>query len=40
MKMAMLINYKYDKDHDYIVKSGISQNGNQLDSTISSVVIL
>lgn len=37
--MAMLINYKYDKDHDYIVKSEISQSENQLDSTISSVVI-
>ena len=36
--MAMLINYKYDKDHDYIVKSEISQNENQLDN-ISSVVI-
>lgn len=37
--MAMLINYKYDKDHDYIVKSEISQSESQLDSTISSVVI-
>lgn len=37
--MAMLINYKYDKDHDYIVKSEISQNENQLDNTSSSVVI-
>ena len=37
--MAMLINYKYDKDHDYIVKSEISQSENQLDGTISSVVI-
>lgn len=35
----MLINYKYDKDHDYIVKSEISQSESQLDSTISSVVI-
>lgn len=35
----MLINYKYDKDHDYIVKSEISQNENQLDNTSSSVVI-
>ena len=37
--MAMLINYKYDKDHDYIVKSEISQNENQLDNISSSVVI-
>ena len=36
--MAMLINYKYDKDHDYIVKSEISQSENQVDKT-SSVVI-
>lgn len=30
--MAMLINYKYDKDHDYIVKTETSQNENQVDN--------
>ena len=36
--MAMLINYKYDKDHDYIVKSEISQNENQLDNNRKVVI--
>lgn len=36
--MAMLINYKYDKDHDYIVKSEISQNENQLDNNRMAVI--
>ena len=36
--MAMLINYKYDKDHDYIVKSEISQNENQLDNNRRVVI--
>ena len=36
--MAMLINYKYDKDHDYIVKSEISQNKNQLDNNRKVVI--
>ena len=31
--MAMLINYKYDKDHDYIVKNETSQSENQVDKT-------
>ena len=34
----MLINYKYDKDHDYIVKSEISQNENQLDNNRKVVI--
>ena len=34
----MLINYKYDKDHDYIVKSEISQSENQLDSNRKVVI--
>ena len=36
--MAMLINYKYDKDHDYIVKSEIAQNENQLDNNRKVVI--
>ena len=36
--MALLINYKYDKDHDYIVKSEISQNENQLDNNRKVVI--
>lgn len=28
--MATLINYKYDKKHDYIVKTEIPQSENQL----------
>lgn len=34
----MLINYKYDKDHDYIVKSEIAQNENQLDNNRMAVI--
>ena len=34
----MLINYKYDKDHDYIVKSEIAQNENQLDNNRKVVI--
>lgn len=36
--MATLINYKYDKDHDYIVKSEIAQNENQLDNNRMAVI--
>ena len=31
--MATLVNYKYDKNHDYIVKIESAQNKNQLGDT-------
>lgn len=31
--MATLVNYKYDKNHDYIVKTESPQNKNQLGDT-------
>ena len=31
--MATLINYEYDKNHDYIVKIESAQNKNQLGDT-------
>lgn len=34
----MLVNYKYDKDHGYIVKTEITQSENQVDNTHRVVI--
>ena len=36
--MAALINYKYDKNHDYIVKTEIPQSDNQVDKAHKVVI--
>ena len=36
--MATLVNYKYDKKHDYIVKTEIPQSDNQVDKAHKVVI--
>lgn len=36
--MAALVNYDYDKNHDYIVKTEIPQSGNQVDKAHKVVI--